>query len=111
MAVKGSRSTINYRAELVIQISSEPGEITEPLVSTLKNYDIFLGMPYLNRHQKVIDCRNVTIMFLKTGYVLQCQRGIQVQFLVAAIPENTPNVFKEFPKVFPLQKPILLPTL
>jgi hypothetical protein len=77
MAVKGSRSTINYKVKPVIQIGTESGEITEALVSSLKNYDIFLGMLYLNRHQAVIDCGKATIMFSKTGYVLQCQRGIQ----------------------------------
>jgi hypothetical protein len=77
MAVKGSRSTINYRAKPVIKVGSESGKITEVLVSFLKNYDIFLGMPYLNCHQAVIDCGKATIMFPKTKYVLQCKRGIQ----------------------------------
>jgi hypothetical protein len=78
MAVKGSRSTINYRKKPFIQIGSESGEITEALVSSLKQYDIFLGMPYVNCQQAVIDCRKVTIIFPKTEYVLPCQRGIQV---------------------------------
>jgi hypothetical protein len=43
--------------------------------------------------------------------VLPCQRGIQVWFLVVAILENTPNFFQEFPEVFSLQKPIVLPPL
>jgi hypothetical protein len=50
MAVKGSRSTINYRVKSVIQISLALGKITETLISSLENYDIFLEMPYLNRH-------------------------------------------------------------
>jgi hypothetical protein len=95
----------------VFQISSGPGGITEALVLSLKNYDIFLGMHSLNCYQVVIDCRKVTIMFPRTEYVLQCQRGIQVQFSVAAIPENTSNFFQEFPEVFLLQKPILLSPL
>jgi hypothetical protein len=74
MAVKGSRSTINYKAKHVIQIGTEVGKITEVLVSSLENYDIFLGMPYFNHHHTVIDCRKATIMFSKTKYVLQCQR-------------------------------------
>jgi hypothetical protein len=76
MTVKGSRSTINYRAKPVIQISAESRKITEVLVSFLENYDIFLGMSYLNSHQAVIDCGKATIMFSRTGYVLQCQRII-----------------------------------
>ena len=58
MAVKGSRSTINYRAQPVIQIGPESGEITETLVCSLENYDIFLGMPYLHKHKAIIDCGN-----------------------------------------------------
>jgi hypothetical protein len=72
MAVKGSRSTINYRVKPVIKIGSDSGKIAEVLVSSLKNCDIFLRIPYLNGHQVVIDCRKVTIIFPKTGYVLQC---------------------------------------
>jgi hypothetical protein len=78
ITVKGSRFTINYKGKPVIQIGSESGEITEALVSSLKNYDIFLEMLYLNCHQVVINCRKATITFPKTRYLLQCQRGIQV---------------------------------
>jgi hypothetical protein len=78
IVVKGSKSTINYQAQPVIQISPEAGEILKTLVLFLENYDIFLGMLYLNRHQAVIDCRKATIMFSKTEYVLQSQRRIQV---------------------------------
>jgi hypothetical protein len=76
MVVKKSRSTINYRAKVVIQIGSGSGKITEAFVSSLKNFNNFLRIPYLNRHQVVIDCGKDTIIFPKTGYVLQCQRGI-----------------------------------
>jgi hypothetical protein len=50
-------------------------------------------------------------MFSKTEYVLQCQRGIKVQFSAAAIRENTSNFIQEFPEVFPYQKPTILPPL
>jgi hypothetical protein len=94
MVIKGSRSTINYKAQPVIQIGTELGEITEALVSSLENYDIFLGIPYLNRHQAVIHCGKATIMFPKTESVLQYQRGIQVRFSTAAMPENISNFFQ-----------------
>jgi phage-related protein len=71
MGVKESRSTINYEVKPVIQISSESGKITKVFLSCLKNYNIFLTMLYLNYHQIVIDCEKVTIMFPKTGYMLQ----------------------------------------
>jgi hypothetical protein len=111
MAVKGFRSTINYQMKPVIQISSKSGKITEILVSSLENYDIILGMPYLNHHQVVIDCEKVTIMLPKTRYVLQYQRGIQVLLSVAVRPENTLNFFQEFSEVFLPQKPSILSLL
>jgi hypothetical protein len=48
--MKGSRSTINDRVKSIIHISYELGEITEALVSSLENYNIFLGMAYLNHY-------------------------------------------------------------
>jgi hypothetical protein len=104
MAVKRQGSTINYKAKPVIQIGTEPGAITEALISSLANYDIFLGIPYLNHHQGVIDGKNTTIMLPKTGYLLQCQKGIQVRFSPAAIPENLSHFIQEFPEVFLLQR-------
>jgi hypothetical protein len=68
-------------------------------------------MHYLNYHQAVIHYAKVTITFPKTGYVLQCQRGIQVPFSAAAIPKNMLNLFQEFPEAFPAQKPTILPPL
>jgi hypothetical protein len=69
IAVNGSSSTINNKVKLVIQIATESGKITEALVSSLEDYDIFLEIPFLTCHQAVIDCRKATIMFPKTGYV------------------------------------------
>jgi hypothetical protein len=66
IVVKRSRSSINYKAKPVIQIDIEVGKIIEALVSSLENYDIFLGMPYLNCHQAVIKFRIATTMFPKT---------------------------------------------
>jgi hypothetical protein len=43
--------------------------------------------------------------------VLQYQRGIQARFSAGVIPENTLNLFQEFPEVFPPQKHIILPLL
>jgi hypothetical protein len=61
MAVKDSRSTINYQAMPVVQIGSALGEITKVLFSSLEKYDIFLGMPYFNKHKAIFDwkCDNL----------------------------------------------------
>jgi hypothetical protein len=116
-AVKGSRSTINYQAMPVVQIGPAPGEITKALVSSLENYDIFLGMPYLNKHKAIIDCGNATIRFPEKGYNLQCKKGNTARFSAATSAASTPSAptlpdFKsEFPAVFPDQKPSKLPPL
>jgi hypothetical protein len=95
----------------VKQLGSEPGKITELSVSSFANYGLLLGMPYLNCEQAVIDSAKATIMYRKTGYVLQCQRGIQAQFSAVAIPKKTPNLFQEFPELFPHQIQTILPLL
>ena len=56
MAVKGSRPTIYYKSQPVIQVGDKTGDITYALVCFLDNYDIFLGMPYLTTHNGIIDC-------------------------------------------------------
>ena len=114
MAVKGSRSTINFKAKPVVQIGPPPGEITEALVSSLENYDIFLGMPYLNKHKAIIDCGNATIRFPNIGYNLQCKKGNSARFSAATSTTDTPTLpdFKsEYPAVFPPEKPTKLPPL
>jgi hypothetical protein len=50
------------------------GEITGVLVWSLKNYKIFMGIPYHNHHQVIIDCGKATIMFPKTGCVAMSER-------------------------------------
>ena len=70
MAVKESRSTINYKSQPLIQVVDEIGDTTDALVCSLDNYDIFLGMPYLTAHNAIIDCRNAIIPFPKKGVTL-----------------------------------------
>jgi hypothetical protein len=70
MAGKECSSTMNQKAKPVIQINTGTGKFTEALVSSMRNYPIFLGMPYLNHYQVVINCGNATIRFPKTGYML-----------------------------------------
>ena len=45
MALNESCSTINYKSQPRIQVGDETGDITDALVCSLDNYDIFLGMP------------------------------------------------------------------
>jgi len=43
MAVKGSRSTINYKSQPVMLVDDETRDITDALVCSLDNYDIVRG--------------------------------------------------------------------
>jgi len=65
MAVKGFRSTINYKFQPVIYVVDETRDITDALVWCFDHYDIFLGMPYLTTHNAIIDCGNSIISFPK----------------------------------------------
>jgi hypothetical protein len=110
MAVKGSRSTINYKAQPVIQIGSENGEIADALVCSLDNYDIFLGMPYLTAHKAIIDCGKAIITFPDKNITLTCKKGSNARFSAMTQP-NIPDFIKEFPEVFPERKITELPPL
>jgi len=65
MAVKGSRSTINYKSQPVIKVGDETRDITDTLVCSLDNYDIFLGMSSLTTHNAIIDCGDFIMSFPK----------------------------------------------
>ena len=103
MAVKGSRSTINYKAQPVIQIGQESGEIADALVCSLDNYDIFLGMPYLTAHRALIDCGKATITFPDKNIILSCKKGNTARFSAMTEPKY-PDFIKEYPQVFPAEK-------
>ena len=75
MAVKRTRSTINYKSQPLIQVVDETSDTNDALVCSLENYDIFLGMPYLTAHNAIIDCENAIITFPKTGVTLTCKKA------------------------------------
>ena len=110
MAVKGSRSTINYKCQPRIQVRDETGDTTDALVRSLDNYDIFLGMPYLTAHKAIIDCGNTIITFPKKGVTLTCKKGNNTRFS-AMTNSDTPDFISEFREVFPTKKITELPPL
>ena len=109
MAVKGSRSTINYKSQLLIQVGDETGDTTYALVCSLDNYDIFLGMPYLTAHKVIIDCGNA-INCPKKGVTLTCKKVDNTRFS-AMTYSDTPDFISEFPEVFPTKRITELPPL
>ena len=103
MAGKGSHSTINYKSQPVIQVGDETADITDSLVCSLNNYDVFLGMPYLRSHNAIIDCGNSIISFPKKGITLTCRKGNNARFS-AMTTSGTPDFICEVPDVFPAKK-------
>ena len=111
MPVKGSRSTINYKSQPLIQVGDATGHTTDTLVcSSLDNYDLFLGMPYLTAYNAIIDCRNGIIIFPKNSVTLTCKIANNIGFTAMTNPD-TPDFISEFPEVFPTKKIIELPPL
>jgi len=110
MAVKGYRFTINYKSQPVNQVGDETGDITDVLVCSLDNYDIFLGMPYLTTHNTIIDCGNSIISFPKKGITLTCKKGNNARFS-AMTTSDTTDFISEFPDVFPAKKTSEVPPL
>src|ERR1700742_3470287 len=67
IAVKGSRSTINYKCQPLIQMENEIGDKTDAPVCSLDNYDIFLVMLFLTTNNAIIDWGNAIISFPEKG--------------------------------------------
>ena len=97
MAVKGSRSTINYKTQPVIQVRDATGDTTDALVCSLDNYDIFLEMPYLTAHNAIIYCGNAIISLPKKGITLSCKKTNKTRFS-AMTSSHTPDFISEFPE-------------
>ena len=110
MAVKASRSTINYKSQPLIQVGDETGDTTDALVCLLDNYDILLGMPYLTAHNAIIDCGNAIITFPKKGVTLPCKKANNTRFS-AMTSSDTPDFTLEFREVFHTKKITELPPL
>ena len=110
MAVKGSRSTINYKTQPLIQVGDETSDTTDAVVCSSDNYDILLGMPYLTAHDAIIDCENAIITFPKMGVTLTCKKANSKRFS-AMTNSDTPYCISEFPEVFPTKKITELPPL
>ena len=110
MAVKGSRSTINYKCQPLILMENETGDKTDALVCSLDNYDIFLGMPFLTANNAIIDCGNAIISFPEKGITLTCKKANNTRFSAMTNPD-TPDFISEFPDVFPSKKITELPPL
>ena len=103
MAVKGTRSTINYKSQPLIQVGDKTGDITRALVCSLDNYDIFLELPYLTAHNAIIDCGNAIISFPKKGITLTYKKANNTKFSTTT-NSDTLTSFQNSLKYFPLRK-------
>ena len=110
MAVKGSRFTIHYKLQLLIQIGDETGDTTNALVYLLAHYDIFLGIPYLTGHNAIIDFGIAIISFPMKRIILTCKKVNNARFS-AMTSSDTPDPISEFPEGFPTKGVVGLPPL
>jgi len=90
MTVQGSHSTINYESQPVIQEGDEIGDITDALVCSLDNYDLFLEMSDLTTYNALIDYGNSLISFPKKGITPTCKDGNNARFS-APTNSDTPD--------------------
>ena len=108
MTVKGSRSTINYECQPLIQMENQTGEKTDALVCFLDNYNIILEMPFLTANNAIIDCGNAIISFPENGMTLICKKANNTRFS-AMTNSDTPDFISEFWDVFSSNKITELP--
>jgi len=100
MALKRSRSTINYKSQPLMQVGDETSDITDALVCSLYNHDLFLGMPCLTTHNTIIDYKTSILSFPKKGIILTCRRGSKARISIMT-NSDTREFISEFPNVFP----------
>ena len=115
MAVKGSRSTSNYRAIMNVEIGKMKVRNVEMMIKPVSDYDILLSMDDLTRMGAVIDCKKNSIFFPKYKVKVHCngnsahQRSAMTRAQeVADFPVIFPDVFvKELPEDMPPVRKIL----
>jgi len=103
MDVQESRSTTNRTSQPRIQVGDATGHITDVLVYSLSNYDIFLGMPDLTTQNAIINCGNSIISFPKRVITLTCRKRNKARLSVMTT-SHTPDILSEFRDVFPAKK-------
>ena len=103
MAIKRSRSTIKYKSQPLMQVGDETSDITDALVCSLYNHDLFLGMPCLTTHNTIIDYTNSILSFPKKGIILIWRRGSKARISIMT-NSDTREFISEFPNVFPAKK-------
>src|SRR3982074_214149 len=129
LAVKGSRSKINRQTTLTLELAGQK-EKCNFHIQALNSWDIILGMPFLRKHQAIINLGNRTVFLPRLGihmemitshdqpkaYSLSCSitrdsetDNTQVQPQLELNTDFDP--VKEYPEVFLPSLPAVLPPL
>ena len=111
MAVKGSRSTSNYKVKVMIHLGKMKIRDVEMMVTSVSDYDVLLSMDDLIKLGAVIDSRKNSIYFLDHKVRVTCEAKSTQPRSAIAIPEAVPDFPAMFPKVFVKEVPEELPPL
>jgi len=105
MVVKGSRSTSNFSAEVMIQLCRIRVDKLPMLVTPVSDYNILISMDDLIRLEAVIDCQKNSIYFSKYKVRVTCDGKSRESRSAMTKPQEVPDFLAMFPKVFVKEVP------
>src|ERR1043165_6470664 len=111
MATKGSKANANKEATATAEICPGHKVRTKFLVVAISQYDVILGMPFMQENQVTLNTGESTAHFGRINYTLQCSTQNPRTNSSSATTEELPNFQKMFPKLFPEKEPEGLPPL
>ena len=109
MAVKGSRSTSNYSANVDVGIGKIKVRDVEMIITPVSDYDILLSMDDLTRMGAVIDCQKNRIYLPKYKVRVHCNGNSAHQRSALTKAQEVPNFPALFPEVFVKELPDNMP--
>ena len=109
MAIKGSRSTINYRAIVDVEIGKMKVRNVEMMITPVSNYDILISVDDLTRMGAVIDCQKNTIYFPKYKIRVHCNGNSAHERSAMTRAQEAPDFPAMFPEVFVKELPEDMP--
>ena len=109
MAVKGSRSTSNYSANVDVEIRKLKVRNVEMMITPVSDYDILLSMDDLTRMGAVIDCQKNSIYFPKYKVRVHCNGNSAYQRSAITKAQEAPDFLAMFREVFVKELPQDMP--
>ena len=109
MAVKGSRSTSNYSANVDVEIEIMKVRKVEMMITPVSDYDIHLSMDDLTRMGAVIDCQKNRIYFPKYKVRIHCNGNSAHERSAMTKAQKAPDFPAMFPEGFVKELPEDMP--